>query len=416
MIINAFDYNGVCSCGKNHVINTKAAIIEPGCLGRIDKYLSAYGIEGKYCALYGEKSFRATEGCHPMAEQVIIMESEGLHANEISTAKVLSALEDDIEVILAVGSGTIHDIARFCAHERGIRFVSCPTAASVDGFCSTVAAMTWYGYKKTLPAVAPEIVIADIDIIKNAPRELTVSGIGDIMAKYTALADWRISHIVTGEYLCERIFSIMQEALHTAVGCIRGIENGEDCAYEAVTYALIMSGLAMQMMGNSRPASGTEHHFSHTIEMGPEKLKVSFPAMHGEKAGVGTIYALNEYKRLAAVEDITPYLRKYSPLDTDEITDFFGETLGKAILKENEDDCLAAVTPEDISNNWQAVRGVVAELPNGAEVASQLAALGGKSTAASIGVAEEDVPTILHYAPSVRNRLTLMRMKRMIQL
>ena len=57
MIINAFDYNGVCSCGKNHVINTKAAIIEPGCLGRIDKYLSAYGIEGKYCALYGENSF-----------------------------------------------------------------------------------------------------------------------------------------------------------------------------------------------------------------------------------------------------------------------------------------------------------------------------------------------------------------------
>lgn len=416
MIINAYDYNGLCSCGKKHIMNTKAAIIEPGCLGRIDKYLSSYGIEGKCCALYGENSFRATEGCHPMADQVIIMESEGLHANEVYTAKVLSALEDDIEIILAVGSGTIHDIARFCAHERGIRFVSCPTAASVDGFCSTVAAMTWYGYKKTLPAVAPEIVIADIDIIKNAPRELTVSGIGDIMAKYTALADWRISHIVTGEYLCERIFSITQEALKMAAESIKGIENGEVSAYEAVTYALIMSGLAMQMMGNSRPASGTEHHFSHTIEMGPRKLQVRFPAMHGEKAGVGTIYALNEYKRLAAEKDITPYLQKYTPLDAEEITEFFGETLGKAILKENENDCLAAVTPEDISDSWEAVRDVVAALPDGEVVASQLAALGGKRTAESIGVAEEDVPTILRYAPSVRNRLTLMRMKRMIQL
>ena len=193
------EYSGKCTCGRTHDLVTRAAVIEPGCLCDFEKYMEEFGITGKRCALYGKNGYRATAGRHPSAQQEIILNPEGLHANEISTAEVLAKLDKDIEVIIAVGSGTIHDIARFCAHERGIRFVSCVTGASVDGFCSTVAAMTWYGYKKTLPAVAPEIVIADTDIIKNAPLELVRSGVGDIAAKDTALCDWKISTAVTGE-------------------------------------------------------------------------------------------------------------------------------------------------------------------------------------------------------------------------
>ena len=133
-------------------------------------------------------------------------------------------------------------------------------ALKAYGFCSTVAAMTWYGFKKTLPAVAPEIVLADTEIIKNAPMELVRSGVGDIMAKYTALADWKMAHVLTNELFCEKIYSIMQDAADTVMQSVPGIARGEESAYADVTYALIMSGIAMQMMGNSRPASGAEHH------------------------------------------------------------------------------------------------------------------------------------------------------------
>ena len=416
MLIDCSKYAGKCACGREHTMETRAAVIEPGCLFEFEKYMAQFGVTGKRCALYGENSYAATADRHPRAEQKIVLDPTGLHANEISTAEVLAKLEGDVEVIVAVGSGTIHDIARFCAHERGIRFVSCPTGASVDGFCSTVAAMTWYGFKKTLPAVAPEIVLADTEIIKNAPMELVRSGVGDIMAKYTALADWKMAHVLTNELLCEKIYSIMQDAADTVMQSVPGIVRGEESAYADVTYALIMSGIAMQMMGNSRPASGAEHHISHMIEMEPEAFPVKFPAMHGEKTGVGSLIAVREYKRLAKIEDITPYITDYAPIPEEHFRKFFGERLADSLIKENENDCLAKVSREKLSASWGELRHIIDELPTEEYLYGLLEMLDAKRDLASIGVEESELPVLLKNSPLVRNRLTLMRTRRMMKI
>lgn len=416
MFIDCSKYAGKCACGREHTMETRAAVIEPGCLFEFEKYMAQFGVTGKRCALYGENSYAATADRHPRAEQQIVLDPTGLHANEISTAEVLAKLEGDVEVIVAVGSGTIHDIARFCAHERGIRFVSCPTGASVDGFCSTVAAMTWYGFKKTLPAVAPEIVLADTEIIKNAPMELVRSGVGDIMAKYTALADWKMAHVLTNELLCEKIYSIMQDAADTVMQSVPGIARSEESAYADVTYALIMSGIAMQMMGNSRPASGAEHHISHMIEMEPEAFPVKFPAMHGEKTGVGSLIAVREYKRLAKIEDITPYITDYAPIPEEHFRKFFGERLADSLIKENENDCLAKVSRENLSASWGELRHIIDELPTEEYLYGLLEMLDAKRDLASIGVEESELPVLLKNSPLVRNRLTLMRTRRMMKI
>ena len=416
MFIDCSKYAGKCACGREHTMETRAAVIEPGCLFEFEKYMAQFGVTGKRCALYGENSYAATADRHPRAEQQIVLDPTGLHANEISTAEVLAKLEGDVEVIVAVGSGTIHDIARFCAHERGIRFVSCPTGASVDGFCSTVAAMTWYGFKKTLPAVAPEIVLADTEIIKNAPMELVRSGVGDIMAKYTALADWKMAHVLTNELLCEKIYSIMQDAADTVMQSVPGIVRGEESAYADVTYALIMSGIAMQMMGNSRPASGAEHHISHMIEMEPEAFPVKFPAMHGEKTGVGSLIAVREYKRLAKIEDITPYITDYAPIPEEHFRKFFGERLADSLIKENENDCLAKVSREKLSASWGELRHIIDELPTEEYLYGLLEMLDAKRDLASIGVEESELSVLLKNSPLVRNRLTLMRTRRMMKI
>lgn len=416
MFIDCSKYAGKCACGREHTMETRAAVIEPGCLFEFEKYMAQFGVTGKRCALYGENSYAATADRHPRAEQQIVLDPTGLHANEISTAEVLAKLEGDVEVIVAVGSGTIHDIARFCAHERGIRFVSCPTGASVDGFCSTVAAMTWYGFKKTLPAVAPEIVLADTEIIKNAPMELVRSGVGDIMAKYTALADWKMAHVLTNELLCEKIYSIMQNAADTVMQSVPGIVRGEESAYADVTYALIMSGIAMQMMGNSRPASGAEHHISHMIEMEPEAFPVKFPAMHGEKTGVGSLIAVREYKRLAKIEDITPYITDYAPIPEEHFRKFFGERLADSLIKENENDCLAKVSREKLSASWGELQHIIDELPTEEYLYGLLEMLDAKRDLASIGVEESELSVLLKNSPLVRNRLTLMRTRRMMKI
>lgn len=413
MIINFDEYAGLCSCGKSHDIITKAAVIEPDCLLNIEKYLNQYGISGKRMALYDEHTFAATADRHPAADQVIIMNPEGLHADEKSTAEVLVKMEEDVEIILAVGSGTICDIARFCAHEKGIQFVACATGASVDGFCSNVAAMTWYGYKKTWAAVPPTLVIADISIISKAPAELIKSGVGDIFAKYIALADWKISKELTGEYFCERIYDLMWKAVDTVAKGVEKIVSGDPEAYADVTYALVMSGIAMQMMGNSRPASGAEHHISHMTEMGATSLEVQFPALHGEKTGVGTLVASEEYKKLAAMENIS--FKDYAAMPAEEIEQYYGAALKDAIVEENKEDCLAKVTKEMLEEKWPRICELVNEIPATEEIFTKLEQLDAKRTLESIGLAENKKDILLNYSPMVRNRLTLMRIRRMIQ-
>lgn len=415
MRIDARQYGGACSCGKEHQMETKLCVIEEGALASLETYMEELGIRGKRCAVYDTHTYTAKNLLRPAAQQEIILSPDGLHANEASTAEVLARLEPDVEVLIAVGGGTIHDIVRYCARERALPFVSIPTAASCDGFCSTVAAMTWEGYKNTMSCVAPVLVAADLAVIREAPRYLTNSGVGDIIGKYTALADWRIAHAVTGEAVCERIYAVMKEATDCVWSNARGTLTGDVKAYEAVTYGLIMSGLAMQMMKTSRPASGGEHHISHMIETEPEALQAHSDALHGEKVGVGTVLASAEYHRLAEIEEIAPCLVPYAPIDQEKLRAFWGEKLYPIAKRENEKDCLAGVTPEDIRRAWPEIRRVAAQIPSPEEVERLLTDLGAKHTLPDIGVDAAKRPVILDESPLIRNRLTLMRMRRMIR-
>jgi glycerol-1-phosphate dehydrogenase [NAD(P)+] len=415
MRIDAKQYGGACSCGDEHQMETRLCVIEENALAAFETYMEEAGVIGRRCAVYDTHTYEAKNLIRPYAEQEIILDPDYLHANEISTAEVLKQLEKEATVLIAVGGGTIHDIVRYCANERDIPFIAVPTAASCDGFCSTVAAMTWEGYKNTMNCVAPALVVADLSVIREAPQYLTNSGVGDIIGKYTALADWRIAHAVTGEKVCERIYSVMKDATDCVWDHARGTLTGDTAAYEAVTYGLIMSGLAMQMLKTSRPASGGEHHISHMIETEPEAFASHSDALHGEKVGVGTVLASAEYHRLAETKDIAHFVIPYVPIDQDRLRAFWGETLYPIAKRENEKDCLAGVTAEGIVKAWPEIRRVIAQIPPAAEVDRLLADLGAKHTLSDIGIDEDKRQTILDESPLIRNRLTLMRMRRMIR-
>lgn len=417
MRIDSTKYGGVCACGKEHAMATKLCVIEAGALGRLEELLLETGLGGKRCAVYGSNTFANPYFLHPRAEQEIVLPSEGLHADERSTAAVLSQLDADVELLLACGSGSIHDTVRYCAAQRGIPFVALPTAASVDGFCSAVAAMTWKGYKKTINAVAPVLVAADLDVIRRAPAYLTASGVGDVLGKFIALADWRIAHELTGESVCPVIYGIMEEAVGKIWDSCLDTLSGSEEAFESVMYGLLVSGLAMQLMGNSRPASGAEHHISHLIEMRPAALGgVNSGALHGEKVGVGTLIAAREYRRLAQTEDIADRVRPYAPLDDGWLREFYGEKLYETAKEENRDDCLEAVTPERLIAAWPRIREIVAQIPPAEEIEARFRRLGAKRSLSDIEVPEETLPVLIDHSPSVRNRLTLMRCRRMLDL
>ena len=409
MIIDSKQYGGLCSCGRDHKLETQAAIVEAGCLAHLDEYLSQYGIVGTRTVVYDRNTYTAPGVIRPAAEQEIVLEPNGLHANEIGVALVMDQLSSEAEVLIAIGSGTIHDITRYCAYLKGIPFVSCPTAASVDGFCSSVAAMTWEGAKKTLTAVAPVLVLADTNVIAKAPIYLARSGFGDMIGKYIALADWRMAHALTGEFYCPRIAGIMEEATAAVLESAPGIAAGEESAFGKLIYGLLLSGIAMQMMGNSRPASGGEHHISHCIEMGPDELGISSDALHGEKVGVGTLMAAAEYHRLAALPDEA--WGDYPGFAEAEVEAVFGQRLKRQVLEENQKDCAAGITGAQIRGCLAQIREEIQKIPNPETLLAAYGKIGAMTALKEIGVDEVHAAALLDVSPMVRNRLTLMRLR-----
>ena len=409
MIIDSSRYNGLCTCGKEHKMQTELSVIADGALYDIDVYLSKYDLQGYTVAIYDENTYMATADRHPTVDEEVILDPNGLHADEHGVEYLTRCLPKNAEILIAIGSGTVHDLTRYCAYRMGVNFVSCPTAASVDGFCSSVAAMTWHGCKKTLTAVAPKIVIADIEVIKKAPVRLAKSGFGDMIGKYIALCDWKIGNILNGEFYCERIADMTLSATKEVLLSIDGIIDGCAKAYEKLTYGLLLSGLAMQMMGNSRPASGAEHHISHMIEMAPPPLNVKSDALHGEKVGVGTLLTLAEYKRIA--KTVSPIFKDYTVFSNDTINSVFGDVMAKEIFKENENNCAVKISGELLSQKWEEICMVIENLPTQKELYDIYSRYEIKKDLCSIGVSDGLSNTLIKYSHLVRNRLTLMRLR-----
>lgn len=403
-----------CSCGRPHRISVEEILIQPGAVRALPGWVREKGFRAPtlICDRNTYKAAgQAVEALFP-GIPTLCLDPEGLHADERATALIEEQL-GNADLLLAVGSGTIHDLTRFTAHQRDIPFVSVPTAPSVDGFVSTVAAMTWYGYKKTFPARAPIAVFADTDIFSKAPLRLSASGFADLLGKYTALADWKAAHLLTGEYLCERLCEMELSAIELVCENLSGIRTGEAGACEQLMYGLLLSGLAMQMIGNSRPASGAEHHFSHLWEM--EAVNPHTDALHGEKVGVGLRLAAGIYHRLAGkIDGGSCGLSGYSGPETALLERFAAPDVHRQILEENTPDPLDAVDRNFLLQHLPELSAILQQVPDEAQIVSLLRQAGAPVSMEEIGLSDDLIPLSAALSPYVRSRLTVMRILKLL--
>ena len=207
------------------------------------------------------------------------------------------AAANSVDYVLAVGSGTLNDMAKSVSTNAGIPCGVLATAASMDGYCSAGAALMRGGFKVTDTVHVPAHVLIDLDVITTAPRIMTAAGFGDIVGKYTCLADWQLSHIVNGEDVHKQAFDMMVRAREACMAAYDGLTRNEPEAVAHLMDALIAAGLSMALCGNSRPASGSEHHQSHYLEMDFARRGEPIP-MHGIKVGIGTLVSLWLYAYL----------------------------------------------------------------------------------------------------------------------
>lgn len=204
------------------------------------------------------------EGLLPNAETLgnILM-----YAHDISAKSDVFTYSPMPDYILAVGSGTVNDSCRLASYRLGIPYGIVATAPSMDGYASAGSPFLHDGTKSTIQGTTPKHIIADLDVLKNAPYDMMLAGIGDMFGKYTGILDWELARDYSGEYFCDKI---AKDVIHATNKCLENgykiKERAPECVRN-VMEGLLVTGLGMAFMGNSRPASGAEHIVAHAWEL-----------------------------------------------------------------------------------------------------------------------------------------------------
>ncbi len=287
-----------CECGKVHTVSLENVIIKESAIDELPVLFkniknilivadnNTYNIAGKHL----------NELLKNRNTSTFVFPEEHLHPDINALGRILLEIEKETELIIALGSGTINDISRMISYKLDIPYIIVATAPSMDGYASTVSPIITDGIKSTYNAVYPKCVIADLNILKNAPFNMIRAGIGDIIGKYTALADWKISKILNNEYYCDSIAEVVSHSLKKCIKECKDVEKLNISAIKSLTEILIFSGLAIGMTGSSRPASGEEHHLCHCWESYFLEKGEMPKWLHGNYVAVGTCIVIEAYK------------------------------------------------------------------------------------------------------------------------
>lgn len=291
-----------CACGKSHKVDIQAIRVGSGVMQELPGILRDLGASHIFLVADNYTYEAAGRQVEQLLDQAglayhkrVFQTETPLVPNEYALGSVLAAMTSQDDMLLAVGSGTLNDVTKYVSARTGVPYVIAATAPSMDGYASTVAPTILDGFKTTLPAVYPAAIVADVDILKDAPMPMLTAGFGDIIGKFTSLADWRLSHQLNGEYYCPEVAGVIEAAVETCAANAQALAQRDPQAIQAVTEALILSGLAMGMVGVSRPASGAEHQMAHYWEMDALRRGEEHP-LHGNAVGVGTVLAASLYE------------------------------------------------------------------------------------------------------------------------
>jgi glycerol-1-phosphate dehydrogenase [NAD(P)+] len=404
--------------------DTRSVTTGSGVLSRVDEvFAETFGnaaavvvADGKTWEAAGQQVQEQLETAGRTLREAYVFPGEPtLYAEYGNITTLAESLRGHDAIPVAVGAGTLNDIVKRAAHETDRPYMVVGTAASMDGYTSFGAAITKDGYKQTLSCPAPRAVLADLDVLTAAPAEMTQSGYADLLAKIPAGADWIVADAMEVEKIDDRVWDLVQGPLREATGRPAELHAGDARAMDDLIEGLMMAGLAMQVAGGSRPASGAEHYFSHLWEL--EHLA---HASHGFKVGIGSISIAAFYERLLQ--------RDLSDLDVDAVVSAWPSWpeverevqaahqtpgLDEAAVRESRAKYIDADALRDrlelLRERWPTLRERLAEqilAPD--ELADRLRAAGCPTTPTEIGLSITDLKETYGRARMIRSRYTVL--------
>ncbi len=295
-----------CPCNRTHRCEIETVVCGAGALERLPELLKGYASalfvsDRNTYAAAGERAGEIARKAGLTVRKLVYLDKTLLIPDENAAARLIEALKKSgCQVVVAVGSGVIGDICKYVCSECGLPQVTVATAPSMDGYASSVAAMLFGGGKTTFPAAVPVALLGDTNVLKAAPEQMLVSGIGDIVGKLSSLSDWNLAQAMTGEPLCCKVYDLVREQTDNCLSAVDGVMRREEGAVEALFSALCATGIGMSLVGSSRPASGSEHHIAHYFEV--QGIRMSAPYLpHGIDVAYAT--AITAFLRQALCKD-----------------------------------------------------------------------------------------------------------------
>ena len=409
-----------CDCGCHHQVKVQHVKIGAGAAASLPGVLASLNVIRPFVVCDQNTAAIAWPKVKALLEkaqipyQLFVFPQQLVEPDEAAVGALAMAFDSECDVILGVGSGVINDCCKVLAKVSARPSLIVATAPSMDGYASDSASMIQNRVKVSLGTPCPSAVIADTDIVANAPMRMLQAGLGDMMAKYTALCEWRIAHLVIGEYYCPHVAELVRCSLKKCVNHAEKLVLRDPDAVEAVMEGLIITGIAMSFAKCSRPASGLEHYFSHMWEM--MALDKNIPAdLHGIQVGVGTHLTLMIFDGLAnEVPDWAQAHKHLSNFDEaaweQEMREIFGKASNAVIQGERNkfhknDLGELARRIHFIQLHWEEILTVLKqELPASKDLLALMRRLGMPAWPQELGLSPQDVKQALIGSRDIRDK------------
>ncbi len=398
-----------CSCGRHHSCPIEFVAVEKEAIRHLTELTKDYARillvadENTYAAA-GKQTMDAL--AEKKVKQVIFSGKTVLIPDEKAIDWVNSQLPG-AEIIVGIGSGVIQDLCKYVSHFSGIPYCIVATAPSMDGYASTGAAMILGGMKETVAAGLPKAILADTEILKDAPMDMIQAGYGDIVGKYSALNDWRLSHIVNGEYFCQEIYDLTFAMVEKTLALAEGLVNCDPESVGVLMEALVVVGIAMSFAGSSRPASGSEHHLSHFFEItGIVHGKEYFP--HGIDVAYSTVITAKLRQELLTRPWPAKQYRPEKDTYKGDMTRIYGSVAeGCMALQEKVGLYEKNMLPVYLEKEQQ-IRDILSQMPKGEEIEAMLLAVGLHFEEFYKLYGEEKIRDAIQYARELKDRYTVL--------
>ena len=416
-----------CDCPCEHRTPDQDIYVGSDLLKNLPRYINSRGI-GKRCVLVADTVTYAVAGqtVHDillsagfMVTLCLIKREREMEPDERACGEVLLTIRPDTQFLVSVGSGSITDVTRINAKRTGLPFVCVGTAPSMDGYTSVIAPLTLRGVKIHRAGVCPEIIVCDLDVLRSAPIDMVLSGVGDVLGKYIAHVDWLIGSIINDEPYCPVCGRIVIDAVNRLLENIPEVKQKSKEGIQCLIEALLLSGVTIMIVGHTRAVASVEHNIAHYWEM-MQLLHGKRPPAHGTSVGVATQLVWPLYIRFQGdnLSKLDLEGIKKGRQNREERTAWmlhaFEQDAGSAIIADNPEDFLDWEEQKRritmAQEKFSLIKSAINCLPSFSEVQEALRILGFPDSAEQIGVDRQLLNMSMHCAKDYRSRYTLFKL------